>query len=194
MHSVPCSDRISQKHYLTFPTDDKQLERDNYSEAVAGLAMRAALLRLLLALPLSQPASCPYPADELARFGWITPVLGDISAGCREASCRYIAALGVPGDPARNATWGPGRLDANGRLPLEGFLSDTFPFGPLDLCHLLGAAFPGCKGLPDSITSVTIKVSFLLPAPRRKVCGLVYKRHRMSVSQSVILLSPYCKN
>ena len=86
---------------------------------------------------------------EDVDFGWITPV--HIPEGrCSAASQRYIEALG-------DMSWGPYMLDADGRLPLEGFLSDTTPF-PIPLCDLLGSALPNCKQLPSYLTNVVLHV------------------------------------
>ena len=86
---------------------------------------------------------------EDVDFGWITPV--HIPEGsCSAASQRYIEALG-------DMSWGAYMLDADGRLPLEGFLSDTTPF-PIPLCDLLGSALPNCKQLPSYLTNVVLHV------------------------------------
>ena len=93
--------------------------------------------------------------DEV-DFGWITPVhVADRK--CAEASQRYIDAFGVAEDPKRNMTWGQYMLDADGRLPLEGFLSDTIPF-PIPLCDLLGAALPNCTQLPSFLTNLVLNI------------------------------------
>ena len=86
-------------------------------------------------------------------FGWITPV--HVADGkCFEASQRYIEAFGIAGDPRKNMSWGQYMLDADGRLPLEGFLSDTIPF-PIPLCDILGPALPDCTQLPSFLTSLS---------------------------------------
>ena len=89
-------------------------------------------------------------------FGWITPVHVD-DEKCSEASQRYIEAFGVAGNPRKNMTWGQYMLDADGRLPLEGFLSDTIPF-PIPLCDLLGPALPNCTQLPSFLTNVVLNI------------------------------------
>ena len=89
-------------------------------------------------------------------FGWITPV--HVADGkCFEASQRYIEAFGIAGDPRKNMSWGQYMLDADGRLPLEGFLSDTIPF-PIPLCDILGPALPNCTQLPSFLTNVVLNI------------------------------------
>ena len=93
---------------------------------------------------------------EGVDFGWITPV--HVADGkCFEASQRYIEAFGVAEDPRKNMTWGQYMLDADGRLPLEGFLSDTIPF-PIPLCDLLAPALPNCTQLPSFLTNVVLNI------------------------------------
>lgn len=77
------------------------------------------------------------------QFAWITPLLGDISPSCKAASESYISALMSLSQPSSSRTFPPGippeflMFDSNGRLPLEGFLSDTLDI-PLDVCTLVG--------------------------------------------------------
>jgi hypothetical protein len=110
-------------------------------------------LLLLVAAPLTRALPCL--VEDTARYAWITPILGNISPACCQASQKYIRAFGVPDDLSLNMTWGLQQLDANGRLPLEGFLSDAVPF-PLNLCDLLGESLPGCRDLPPALTSVSV--------------------------------------
>ena len=50
--------------------------------------------------------------------------------------------------------WGKYMMDANGLLPLEGFLSDT-----LYLCNIFGpAAAPNCDELPEFLTHVVVRM------------------------------------
>ena len=98
--------------------------------------MPVSRLWLLLA-PLVHADPCSLGSEEMAQYAWLTPVLGDISPKCCQASQQYINAFGVEEDPSRNLTWGLGQLDANGRLPLEGFLSDS-ELKSLSLCDLIG--------------------------------------------------------
>ena len=93
---------------------------------------------------------------EDVDFGWITPLHGT-DGKCAEASQRYIEAFGVADDLQKNMTWGPYVLDADGRLPLEGFLSDSTPI-PLPLCEIFGAALPNCEQLPSFLTNVVLYV------------------------------------
>ena len=88
--------------------------------------------------------------------GWITPVYVD-NPQCKAASQVYIDALGDPNDPSRNATFGLSMLDSNGRLPLEGFLSDTLQL-PIPLCEVLGDSIPNCDTLPASLTTVNVNI------------------------------------
>ena len=93
---------------------------------------------------------------EDVNFGWITPLHGT-DGKCAEASQRYIEAFGVVDDLQKNMTWGPYVLDADGRLPLEGFLSDSTPI-PIPLCEIFGAALPNCEQLPSFLTNVVLYV------------------------------------
>ena len=112
-------------------------------------------MRIFLALFLSGLAKGVEPQLEV-DFGWITPV--HVADGkCSEASQRYIEAFGVADDPQKNMTWGQNMLDADGRLPLEGFLSDLTPF-PIPLCDLLGSALPNCKQLPSFLTNIVLYI------------------------------------
>ena len=92
-------------------------------------------------------------------FGWVTPIHGSLSNECLEASRRYIRSLGGVGNhQEKDDDWGRYMMDANGRLPLEGFLSDKFSV-PLDLCDIFGpAAAPNCEELPEFLTHVVVKM------------------------------------
>ena len=49
-------------------------------------------------------------------------------------------------------------MNANGLLPLEGFLSDTFSV-PLYLCNIFDpAAAPNCDELPEFLTHVVVRM------------------------------------
>ena len=51
-------------------------------------------------------------------------------------------------------------MDADGRLPMEGFLSDTIPI-PISLCDTLnGTAQASCNKLPSSLTNLLIQIPF----------------------------------
>ena len=93
-------------------------------------------------------------------FGWITPINAPENAACFNASQRYIAAFGDTDDLSKNTTWGPLMMDADGRLPMEGFLSDTIPI-PISLCDTLnGTAQASCEKLPSSLTNLLIHFPF----------------------------------
>ena len=93
-------------------------------------------------------------------FGWITPSNTVENSACFNASQRYIAAFGDANDPSKNMTWGPLMMDADGRLPMEGFLSDTIPI-PISLCDSLhGTALASCNKLPSSLTNLLIHFPF----------------------------------
>ena len=93
-------------------------------------------------------------------FGWVTPSNTVSNSACFNASQRYIEAFGDADDPSKNMTWGPLMMDADGRLPMEGFLSDTIPI-PISLCDVLnGSALASCDKLPSSLTSLLIHFPF----------------------------------
>ena len=93
-------------------------------------------------------------------FGWITPSNTVENSACFNASQRYIAAFGDADDPSKNMTWGPLMMDADGRLPMEGFLSDTIPI-LISLCDSLhGTALASCNKLPSSLTNLLIHFPF----------------------------------
>ena len=85
--------------------------------------------------------------DDLPDWhAWITPILGmDVTDECYKASMNLIE---------NNITF-PAALDSDGRLPLEGFLSDALSI-PLPLCDIVN--IPGCKSLPPSLTTVVLKL------------------------------------
>ena len=94
------------------------------------------------------------------HFGWITPSNTVENSACFNASQRYIAAFGDADDPSKNMTWGPLMMDADGRLPMEGFLSDSIPI-PISLCDSLnGTALASCNKLPSSLTNLLIHFPF----------------------------------
>ena len=93
------------------------------------------------------------------NFGWITPTNVDENSACYEASRRYIEAFGDPNDPTKNTTWGPIMLDSDGRLPMEGFLSDTIPI-PINICDMLNGTLPNCDKLPSSLTNLLVHMPF----------------------------------
>ena len=86
-----------------------------------------------------------------AQFAWITPLLGDISEECRNASEQYrddlIATLQY-GSLTEAITM----FDSNGRLPMEGFLSDYIEI-PIDLCADTDECF-----LPVALSTITLKL------------------------------------
>ena len=93
-------------------------------------------------------------------FGWITPSNTVENSACFNASQRYIAAFGDADDLSKNSTWGPLMMDADGRLPMEGFLSDTIPI-PFSICDTLNrTARASCDKLPSSLTNLLIHVPF----------------------------------
>ena len=110
----------------------------------------------LLALPWLGQASLiqAEPDSDLDQYGWITPLI-NVSGVCQVASNSYKEAI--------DSSWGMNVLDANGRLPLEGFLSDTLDI-PINLCDIINADeiqnLPGCDRLPQSVTDINLKLLF----------------------------------
>ena len=78
-----------------------------------------------------EPLSLPQEPPSLPQLAWLTPILGDISQECFLASLTYLGGLNL----SQNMTWGLDVVGTNGRLPVEGGLSDTVPI-PLDLCQM----------------------------------------------------------
>ena len=97
--------------------------------------------------------SCPDP------LGWITPLNGDISTVCKLASQLYQSTLSSP-NFNDSQLWAVQMLDSNGRLPQEGFLSDTVPV-PLDICDILSSFFPSFNtSLPVDLRQVVLGIPF----------------------------------
>ena len=74
------------------------------------------------------------------------------------------ALRGLRNHLEKDFDWGKYMMNANGLLPLEGFLSDTFSV-PLYLCNIFDpAAAPNCEELPEFLTRVAVRmlVDFLL--------------------------------
>ena len=118
----------------------------------SSIKFRTFLLFLGLAVPATEGI------DE--NFGWLTPLHVDPNSACFKASLSYVEAFGVANDLSKNMTWGPLMMDADGRLPMEGFLSDTIPI-PVHLCEMLnGTAAENCNKLPSSLTNVLIHFPF----------------------------------
>ena len=68
------------------------------------------------------------------------------------------ALRGVSNHLEKDSDWGKYMMDANGLLPLEGFLSDTFSVH-LYLCNIFGpAAAPNCDELPEFLTHVVVRM------------------------------------
>jgi hypothetical protein len=120
------------------------------------------MLRRLLALPVLLTLAA---AQDLKQWAWITPVLDyppfnlSLSPACRAASQQYIDAFGNAADLTKNQTWGLSMMDTDGRLPMEGFLSDMMPI-PINcdiLQHVLG---PTCSSLPPALTNFNLPVPF----------------------------------
>ena len=121
------------------------------SQCLLGSRMRLSNGDVLLLLSL-----LGFTLGQEIDYGWITPIHGT-SPECKEASNKYIASFGDANDPSRNATFGLSMLDSNGRLPLEGFLSDTLQL-PIPLCEVLGDSIPNCDTLPASLTTVNVNI------------------------------------
>ena len=102
------------------------------------------LLPLLLLGPLLVNGQ---QEDDLPDWhAWITPILGmNVSDECYKASMNFIT----------NEISFPQALDSDGRLPLEGFLSDALTI-PIPLCDIIN--IPGCKSLPPSLTTIVLKL------------------------------------
>jgi len=95
-------------------------------------------------------------AASLPDFGWLTPLHGDISQECLSASRRYQALLSNQTNP--NFMTAATMFDSNGRLPMEGFLSDTMPI-PLDICDF----FPTWKNCKSTVPDTSRKITLGLP-------------------------------
>ena len=99
------------------------------------------------------------------QFAWITPLLGDISPECKAASEEYINVLAsVLNSTVSERSTLPGlppqlqMFDANGRLPMEGFLSDTIDL-PVDICTILKTN--DCLySIPNSLRFINVKIPF----------------------------------
>ena len=127
-------------------SEDERMEESNIESG------RITFWTFLLFLGLAEGAD--------VDFGWITPSNTVENSACFNASQRYIAAFGDANEPSKNPTWGPLMMDADGRLPMEGFLSDTLPI-PISLCDTLnGTAQASCNKLPSSLTNLLIHVPF----------------------------------
>ena len=102
------------------------------------------LLQLLLLGPLLTTSQ---EEDNLPDWlAWLTPILGmNVSDECYKASMSYI----------ENNIIFLQALDNNGRLPLEGFLSDALSI-PIPLCNIVNIT--GCKSLPQSLTTIVLKL------------------------------------
>ena len=92
------------------------------------------------------------------QFAWVTPLLGNISEECLDASNAYVdELLNLASGSMPDLTSIPSALsmfDANGRLPIEGFLSDTLDM-PIDICQ----NDETCEyTLPDQLRFITLKI------------------------------------
>ena len=69
------------------------------------------------------------------------------------------ALRGLRNHLEKDFDWGKYMMDANGLLPLEGFLSDTFSV-PFYLCKIFGpSAAPNCDKLPEFLTHELVRMS-----------------------------------
>ena len=102
------------------------------------------------------------PDPQPDQFAWITPLLGNISDECRTAGEKYrdnimqILNSGI-NEAKENGSITPAALkmfDSNGRLPMEGFLSDVLDI-PFDLCQIIGDI--PCL-LPNQVRNVVLKI------------------------------------
>ena len=113
-------------------------------------------LLTLLSLPWLVRASLDQPDTEVAsdQYAWITPLI-NVSDPCSASSKRYKDAVDS------GELWGSTILDSDGRLPLEGFLSDSVAI-PVNLCDLINADgiqnLPGCENLPPSLTNINLNL------------------------------------
>ena len=96
------------------------------------------------------------PDLDLDQFAWLTPLKGDISPECLEASIKYVQQLsdiGAITDPTNI----PGPItmfDSNGKLPIEGFLSDTMDIS-VDVCQ----GDESCMySLPHALRFIVVKI------------------------------------
>ena len=121
------------------------------SQFLQGSRMKLSFKDMLLLLSLLASS-----LGQEVDYGWITPI-HNTGPECKEASNKYINAFGDATDPSKNATFGLAMLDSNGRLPLEGFLSDTIDI-PIPLCDALGDSIPNCESLPAILTTVNVKI------------------------------------
>ena len=140
----------------------------------------------------------------------VTPLLGDISAPCKEASHEYKGLLsqamerqmlGAPlTSDQRNALR---RLDSNGQMPFlqEGILQDTHEF---DLCSVLGElGGPGdlvdlCDKIPDDLTVLQIPFGNAAGPGLERTCRHLQKSKychnnmlRLSVGNSEDVFNPF---
>ena len=103
-------------------------------------------MRLLPFLLLGPLLVTGQQEDDLPDWhAWLTPILGmNVTDECYKASMNYIE---------NDITLS--QADSDGRLPLEGFLSDALSI-PIPLCDIVN--IPGCKSLPPSLTTVVLKL------------------------------------
>ena len=94
------------------------------------------------------------PELDLDQFAWLTPLKGDISEECLAASIQYVDTF-VNLSPELTSIPGPiSMFDSNGKLPLEGFLSDTIDM-PIDICQ----GDENCiYSLPDQLRYINAKI------------------------------------
>ena len=87
-------------------------------------------------------------------FGLVTPIhMGGHTKPALQMSVNR-ALKGARNHLEKDFDWGKYMMDANGLLPLEGFLSDT-----LYLCNIFGpAAAPNCDELPEFLTNVVVRM------------------------------------
>lgn len=116
-------------------------------------------------ITISNQTNLKLPPDiNLDQFAWITPLLGNISNECRSASEKYRDALievlnSTNLKEKENSPMIPAALqmfDSNGRLPMEGFLSDVLEI-PIDLCELVGESTKSCL-LPNAVRFIVLKI------------------------------------
>ena len=166
--------------------------------------MRVSLLLTLSAILVTHGSllSDPWPL--------VTPLLGDISTPCKEASNEYKGLLSqamesqMSGAPLTSDQLNAlRRLDSNGQMPFlqEGILQDIHEF---DLCYVLGElGGPGdlvamCDKIPDDLTVLQIPFGNAAGPGLERTCRHLEKSKychnnmlRLSVGNSEDVFNPF---
>ena len=111
---------------------------------------------LLAQAPPTVPPSVPptVPPEPFDFWPLVTPLLGDISQPCFDASIEYVNGI------LNSSAWAIQMLDSSGHLPFlqEGLLSDV---QPLDLCGILEAiGMLGGNPCPPALQNYALMMPF----------------------------------